>query len=311
MTTEKSWPSIALIFATAVDLRAHGPDALRGPWWQQWEWEPAIVITMLVAGLGYYLGLSNLRVAVATPGKLRREAWCYGAGWTCLVVALLSPLHPFGQEFFSVHMVQHEVLMVAAAPLLILGRPMLVMLSALPHATARRGVELLRRHGGRHAWHGLTDPFIAWLVHAAALWIWHIPALFEATIESKALHALQHVSFLGSALLFWHAVFFGPRRKSGYGMAVVYLFTTALHSGALGALLTFATVHWYPAYASGAGIAGLTSLEDQQLGGLIMWIPAGIIYLVAGLALFALWIRGARRPAFHSVTASSSCGSQF
>jgi cytochrome c oxidase assembly factor CtaG len=136
----------------------------------------------------------------------------------------------------------------------------------------------------------------AWWVHAAALWLWHIPSLFQATLENDWIHSAQHVSFLGSALLFWWSLFYA-HGKGRYGASVLYLFTTAVHTSILGALLTFATTIWYPAYIGTTSAWGLTPLEDQQLGGLIMWIPAGLVYVVAGLVLFAGWLRESERVA--------------
>jgi cytochrome c oxidase assembly factor CtaG len=278
-------------------LYAHGAAADERVWWRVWAWDPATVASLFFMAAIYVAGLRALRKATQTPQKLQGAARCYAAGWGLLVVALISPMHPWGQVFFSVHMVQHEVLMVLAAPLLVLGRPVLVVLSAGPRPAARRCVTLLRQNGGTWLWDAVTNPLVAWLAHAIALWVWHVPTLFQATLKHEGIHAMQHASFLGSALIFWHAVIFGPRRRLGYGMGLVYLFTTAIHSGALGALLTFATRLWYPAYAAVAHGGSLTPLEDQQLGGLIMWIPAGLIYLGAGLALFALWIRQPRSSA--------------
>jgi cytochrome c oxidase assembly factor CtaG len=123
------------------------------------------------------------------------------------------------------------------------------------------------------------------------LWSWHAPALFQATLASEFVHALQHASFLFSALLFWWAVIHGRQRALGFGLAVLYMFTTALHSGLLGALLTFAKSVWYPVYSDQTRAWGLTPLEDQQIGGLIMWVPAGLVYITAALALFAGWLR--------------------
>ena len=108
------------------------------------------------------------------------------------------------------------------------------------------------------------------------LWTWHVPVLFQATLDSEFVHALQHASFLFSALLFWWAILHGRVRAVGFGVAVLYMFTTALHSGLLGALLTLAGTVWYPIYDSTTASWGLTPLQDQQLGGLIMWIPAGL-----------------------------------
>jgi putative membrane protein len=192
-------------------------------------------------------------------------------------------------------MAQHEVLMVAAAPLLVLGRPVLAYLWALPVSWARVVGSLGKAVWFQRAWRVVTKPLAAWAVHAAALWVWHAPVLFQATLRSDLVHAAQHASFLGSALLFWWALVHGPRGLMGYGAAVLYVFTTSVHSGVLGAFLTFTGRLLYPAYASATPAWGLTPLEDQQLGGLIMWVPAGLVYVVAGLALFAGWMRESER----------------
>jgi putative membrane protein len=281
-----------------IPMLAHAHDgvpAMPTRWWELWSWDPGTVALLFLAGALYASGLRALRWATRAPRKLRREGFYYMSGWLLLCVALLSPLHPWGSLLFSAHMTQHELLMVAAAPLLILGRPEIVLPFAFPRGVVRALLSTARQIGAMQAWRGLTHPLIAWLLHAIALWIWHVPALFEATLEREWVHALQHASFLGTALLFWHAVFHGRQRRTGYGLAVLNLFTTALHSGALGALLTFSSHPWYPAYAARAGSLGLTALEDQQLGGVIMWIPAGLVYVVAGLALFAGWLHESDR----------------
>jgi PQQ-dependent catabolism-associated beta-propeller protein len=114
-------------------------------------------------------------------------------------------------------------------------------------------------------------------------------------LRSDLVHTLQHVCFLGSALLFWWALIHGPQGALGYGAAALYVFTTSIHSGILGALLTFAGRVIYPAYLESTASWGLSALEDQQLGGLIMWVPAGLVYIVAGLALCAGWLRESDR----------------
>lgn len=283
---------VTLYVVSAAAAHAHaGSLSSPGAWWRLWSWDPEVVTAVFLIGAVYASGLRALRRATRSPRKLQREARCYAGGWLLLAIALISPLHPWGSRLFSVHMTQHELLMVAAAPLIVLGRPATVMLFALPPGSARRGVAHLRKLGAGHVWGWLSHPFCAWLIHAIALWVWHVPVLFESTLESEWVHALQHASFFGTALLFWQSVFHGPQRRTGYGLAVLNLFTTAIHSGALGALLTFASRTWYPVYAARAEPWGLTALEDQQLGGLIMWIPTGLIYVIAGLALFAGWLR--------------------
>jgi len=200
-----------------------------------------------------------------------------------------------GEVLFSAHMTQHEILMLVAAPLVVLGRPVVAFLWALPVAGARRVGGWGKAGWFQRPWRALTNPLAAWGLHAAALWAWHVPLLFEATLRSDLVHTAQHVCFLGSALLFWWALVHGPQGLAGYGAAVLYLFTTAVHSGVLGALITFAGSLVYPSYGATTQGWGLTPLEDQQLGGLIMWVPAGAVYIVAGLAMCAGWMRESER----------------
>jgi cytochrome c oxidase assembly factor CtaG len=176
-----------------------------------------------------------------------------------------------------------------AAPLLALSRPLEAWSWALPDG-ARRVLAPLAA-----AWQRLSAPMVAWAVHAAALWVWHIPVLFGAALASIGLHVLQHACFFFSALLFWRAVFPRGVHDAG-GAAIALVFTTMLHSSALGLLLTFAPGPWYAGYmAEGPAPFGLDALEDQQLGGLVMWVVGGFAYVVAGLAVVAAWL-SPRRP---------------
>lgn len=257
-----------------------------------WAFEPLVVLPLALTAWVYVRGLRRVwREAGVGHGVRRWEAAAFAGGWLTLVAALVSPLHPWGNALFAAHMTQHELLMLVAAPLLVLGRPVVACLKALPPGRARQLLELTKPRWLRATWRTLTNPFVAWLVHAVVLWVWHVPALFTAALWSEVVHALQHAGFLGSALLFWWAVIHGREKAMGYGAAVLYTFTTAAHSGLLGALITLAGRVWYPDYEGRTGAWGLTPLEDQQLGGLVMWVPACTVYVVAGLALFAGWLR--------------------
>jgi putative membrane protein len=254
-----------------------------------WSFEPLVVVSLLLSAALFIVGLRRLE-----GRAIRRwEALCFAGGWLALFVALVSPVHAWGRVLFSAHMSQHEILMLVAAPLLVLGRPLIAFLWALPLNWSRRAGHLGKVVWINRVWQTLTIPLVAWFVHAIALWTWHIPVLFEAVLHNEAVHTAQHLSFLISALLFWWALIHGPQGAMGYGAAVLYLFTTSIHSGVLGALITVARSVWYPSYVGMTTSWGLTPLEDQQLGGLIMWIPAGLVYLIAGLALFAGWLREA------------------
>lgn len=289
--------ALALLFDAKISAHEVGERAAAGPQnWSElahaWSFEPGVVILLTLSIWLYVRGSVRLwRTTRFGLGIRATEFFCYLSGWLTLFVALVSPLHPWGSVLFSAHMTQHELLMLVAAPLLVLGRPMIAFLWALPAGWAPRLNQITNVAWWRALWAFITNPFVAWLVGAVVLWTWHAPALFQATLESNFIHSLQHASFLGSALLFWWAIIHGHQRVLGYGVAVLYLFTTALHSGLLGVLLTFSRSVWYPIYGETTAAWGLTPLEDQQLGGLIMWIPAGLVYIIAGLALFAGWLR--------------------
>ncbi len=252
--------------------------------WGTWSFDPGIVIPLALSAILFALG------ARASRGVSRVQFACFWSGWIFLVLSLVSPLHPLGEVLFSAHMAQHEMLMLGAAPLLVLSRPLVPMLWGVPIGWRKTLGQWSKRPSVQRVWRAVTRPITAWWIHAAALWLWHAPRLFQATLHNEWIHSAQHLSFFGSALLFWWSLFYANGRES-YGASVLYIFTTAIHTSILGALLTFAHTVWYPAYSFTTQAWGLTPLEDQQIGGLIMWIPAGLVYLVAALWLFALWLR--------------------
>jgi len=262
-----------------------------------WSFEPWVVV-LLVASMGLYAaGVVRLwRRAGAGRGLGFGAVLAWSTGWLALVAALVSPLDPLGEALFSAHMVQHELLMVVAAPMLVLGRPLAAWTWALPIAWRAGAGGALRGRAWRRCWAMLTHPLSAWSLHALALWGWHLPAAFTAALEHPAVHALQHASFLGTALLFWWTTLGGPGRPAR-GAALASLFTTMMHTGALGALMTLSPLLWYADYAATSAVYGLDPLADQQLGGLIMWIPSAVTYLVVGLAIAARWLSRPPPPA--------------
>jgi cytochrome c oxidase assembly factor CtaG len=185
---------------------------------------------------------------------------------------------------------------------MVLGRPGGGMLWALPQRWRGPVGAMFCTRAVTRLWRALTDPAVATLLHGAAIWIWHAPPLYDLVLTDNGVHWLQHVSFFGTALIFWWSLLRGPARERGYGPAVAYLFLTALHSGILGALLAFSRRLWYPAQTVFAGDFGLTPIEDQQLAGLIMWAPGGLVYAAAALAFAGMWISaaGLRAGAAHA-----------
>jgi putative membrane protein len=227
-----------------------------------------LTVAVLAAALGLYLlGVARLwrRAGAGRAIRLPHLA-AFGAGWLVVAAALLSPLHHYAETLLWAHMVQHELLMVVAAPLLVLGKPVEAWSWVLPLRIPRL----------------LGDATFAWTLHAGAVWLWHAPLLFEAALGSDWLHLAQHASFFVPAALFWWSVLAPAARPLP---AVVSLLATMIHTGVLGALMTFSRASWYAGYA----------LEDQQLAGLVMWVPAGIAYPLGALLVVSRSLLYSRR----------------
>jgi cytochrome c oxidase assembly factor CtaG len=260
-----------------------------------WTLDPMVLVPFLLGGLIYALGVVKLwRSAGMGRGASRVQVACFVGGWLLMGVALVSPLHQWSMELFWVHMVEHEIIMAAAAPLLVLARPLGPMLWAFPLKWRRRVADAAKTTAYLCGWDMLSRPLVATVLHGMAIWAWHIPALFEAALLSEPLHWLQHLTFLITALFFWWAML---ETRTHKGAAVADLFFTAMHTGGLGVLIALAPQPIYPLQSLLSRHFGLDPLADQQLAGLIMWIPAGTVYVAAGLAIAWRWIGQSSRKA--------------
>jgi cytochrome c oxidase assembly factor CtaG len=248
------------------------------------------------AAAAYLGGVTRLwRNAGVGHGISRGQATAFAVGWLVVVAALTAPLAELAERSFAAHMVQHELLMVVGAPLVALSSPLVAYLWMLPRRGRRTAMTARRGPAIYASWTVLTAAPTAWLLHGLALWVWHLPSLYDAAVQNEALHAVEHVCFFWTAALFWWGMAHGRYGRSGYGAAVFYVFATAMHSGILGALLTFSPNAWYPWYVRSASRLGMTPLEDQQLAGLLMWVPASLTFIAGGLYFFAAWLRESER----------------
>jgi cytochrome c oxidase assembly factor CtaG len=255
-----------------------------------------MLASSLVLLLGAYVtGLAKLwRCAGVGRGIRRAEALAFGLAWLALATAVSPPLDEWSEEWLVAHMVQHELLMVVAAPLFALGAPMVGLLWGVPRRVRRQLRDCVAYPLLRRSWGVVTSPSCVFVLYGLALWIWHVPALYDAALAHEWVHGLQHLCFFGTATLFWWGIAHGRYGRLGYGAAVVYVFATAVHGGVLGALLTFSPSVWYAPYIPHHP-AGLTPLEDQQLAGLLMWVPASLAFVASALFLFAEWLRQSDR----------------
>ena len=251
-----------------------------------WGWEPSVVGGCLVLAAGY--------LAVAGANLTRRAA-AFFAGIAVLFLALDSPLDTLGDTYlFSAHMVQHLLLILIVPPLLLLGMPASLVERA-------RRVPWMRRPMS-----ALGAPAVAWGLGIGTMAVWHIPALYDAALVRGGVHLVQHLSFLVTGTIFWWPVV-APADDARLGPlpAVLYLVAAALAGSVVGIVITFARVDLYPAYflpVDRLGIEplirngwGLSPEVDQELGGLLMWIPGGLVYLSAILGVMARWYRTAEQ----------------
>jgi cytochrome c oxidase assembly factor CtaG len=297
MCNLKRYLLAAIALVTASPALAHG--AAEADHFG-WSFEPWALVPLGLCLLLYLAGIARLlRRADKSRSTLIRNAALFLTGWLVLAGATMSPLHEGGEHSFTLHMIEHELIMLVAAPLMALSRPLGVMIWSLP-AAGRVGLSGWARQGVLHwIWRQATSPLTATLVQIGVIWLWHAPGPFELALRHEGWHVVQHLCFLLSALLFWWAMVFGRAGRRGYGLSAFYLFITSLAEGGLGALMTFSASPWYADYAAmGMGLIGLSPEQDQQLAGLIMWIPGGMIHAGAAIVMMIRWLgTGAQSPA--------------
>lgn len=299
-------PVVFLGMTVPVALRAHTtPSSAREvEWWRMWDLDPLILFNLIALGWLYAVGMARLGRRQGDKTRIRpRHGMAFAAGLVFLAVALLSPVSALAGELQWVHMVQHMVLMNLAAPLFVLGSPGRVMIRALPANGQRRigrGLQTLARLGVPR--YLFWQPVTLWVLYALVLWVWHLPVLYEAALHDDMVHDLQHLMFFAVSALFWR-VLFDPigRLRLPHATAVLYLFLTSLHATVLGVFMALAPRLWYAFYAGRAEIWGFGALEDQQLAGYIMWMPACMIYAVIAAVVFSAWLAKENDPPASAV----------
>ncbi len=282
-----AWPAVLLAHAG----RPPEPHDV----WTEWRPSAWLLLGLTALSVAYVRGLRTLwRRAGVGSGVSRGRATAFALAVLTLLVALASPIDLVSAALFSVHMVQHLLIVLVAAPLLAYARPELALVWSLPLASRRRVARWWVRHRWlRSAGRGLSAPAAAWTLHAIALWAWHTPRLYDAAVRVEAIHVLEHATFLMTAVLFARPLLAGARRTRralSPGASMLYLFAAAMQSGILGALLTLSGSVWYTGHLATTGPWGLTPLEDQHIAGVLMWGPAGGAYLVAILWTMREWL---------------------
>jgi cytochrome c oxidase assembly factor CtaG len=263
-----------------------------------WTLDPLLLVPLIAVGVAYLVGYRRLSHRRHAQRTFHMRGGLFAMGYTALVVALISPLHSVGEQYFSVHMVQHLLLTLVAPPLLLLSCSMPVLLWALPaHDRATVGRLVGRPGPMRSGLKLLTTPLVALALFISTQWIWHQPPAYDWALENRWAHYFEHVSFFLTAILFWWPVVGAPPLPSplSYPARLGYTFMAWLPSSLLGAGISLARAPLYPFYVNSARATGIDPAFDQQLAGLIMWVPGDVVFAAILLILFAAYMQHEER----------------
>lgn len=282
---------------SAVAGPAHGSIPPGLPWWQAWSFDPSLIIPVALVGWFYLRGLRRWE------DRSRQHPWwrttLFYGGLTMYLLAMESPIDRLGEHHFSMHMIQHEMVMMYAVPMILLGAPTTPLLRGLP-GWLRHGVvrPLAGRAPTRMAYRAITHPATTIVLLTAVVWAWHlVPGWWEASLLDQKIHDLQHVSFTTVAMLFWWNVI-DPRplhSRIPHLARILYIFGGSLPKHVLAAMLTFAPHPFYPTYEQARRVIPIDPSTDQQLAGLIMWVPSEMVTLIAMAIVFFMWLRISER----------------
>jgi putative membrane protein len=282
----------ALVIITSTVASAHVPELVTpDTLWSSWSLEPVVFAALVLTSWLYTRGVDRLWTQAGRGRGVSVPRVCsFAAGQAAVAVALISPLDTLGGTLLSAHMAQHGVLAGIAPPLLLLGHPGLVFAWAVRGQSARAMAPLW--HAAATIEPQLSGLLFATLFYGVTTWVWHAPSLFGAAVQYDWVHAAQHLSFFVPAMFFWNALLgvASPRRAA---CATAAAFATFMHTGLLGGLITMAPEPLYVAYVGRTAAWNLTPLADQQLAGVLMWVPLGLPYIAAGLWLGSRLLAGA------------------
>ena len=288
----------ALAIASPTVVAAHGPVPAEAPSAGSlllgWTFEPLPTLGIAIAATWWWWAVRRVNAAHPANRVPTRRSVAFAAGLAALAFALLSGIDRYATALFSVHMVQHVLLTLVAAPLIALGAPITLVLRVASPETRRRWIlPVLHSRVTRV----LAFPVVAWVIFAGVMWASHFSALFDLALEDPLIHDLEHALFLGSALLFWWpAVALDPAPwRMPHPARALYVFLQMPQNTFLAVVLLEASAVLYPHYATIQRAWGPTPLQDQQAAAGIMWLAGDAIFLIAVLAIVFGWMRAEAR----------------
>jgi cytochrome c oxidase assembly factor CtaG len=268
--------------------------AARTPGFWDWSLDPPLAL-LIAAAILYWIG--GRRTVTPARQRQRLRDFCFYAALAVLAIALSSPIDLLSVQLFWAHMVQHVLLLVVAPPLLVVARPWPRLWRVLPLGARRSlGRSLLRDERTaplRFIWRALGRPAPSFVLFSSVLLAWHVPALFDATLRSGALHALEHTLFFAAAVMFWKQVIDSPPLQASLGppQRVGYVVGAMVVSWALAVVLAVAPHPLYDLYAHEASRpGGISALADQQIAAGVMWVPGSITFVIVILVHVHRWL---------------------
>jgi putative membrane protein len=275
---------------------SHGTIAKDQNIWTAWVYTPIITIPLIITVLVYAIGILH-RYRLGKPIHIFK-AILFLLGVLFYYIALQSPLEPLSDHYFYHHQIEHLILRMFAPWLLILSMPMNVLIQGLPN-WARRGIlkPIIKNRGVYALYRLFTQPYLATFVFIATLYIWQIPVLHEQAILNQWLHDLMHASMIFSAFFFWWIIS-DPRRSAArcsYGIRLFLLWAVTTFNSVLGAIITMTRSLIYDVYDQGINAFPMSAMEDQQYGGVILWVPGGMMGVLGTAVVYYLWVRDSRR----------------
>lgn len=253
-------------------------------WLTEWNMSPSLYVGTALIIAGYLYAVGPLRKKYQLADSVNRgQVVAFLIGMAIIFLALASPLDELGDEYlFSAHMVQHLLITLVGPPLLLIGTPGWLIQPLLRHKAILQIGKVL------------TFPAVAFFLYNADFWLWHAPPLYNETLVNENIHILEHLSFLVFATINWWPIFSPVEEglpRLSIGGQILYIFLNCMPQVALGAGLTFFPPLYAPYIQQPIRAWGLSPAVDQQLGGLIMWVPGNIVYIVIVSILFIRWMQ--------------------
>jgi putative copper resistance protein D len=283
---------------SASPVAAHGPAPASPPDAAAillgWTFEPLPTLGIAIASLSWWWAVRRVNAAHPANPVPRRRSAAFAAAMVALAFALLSGIDRYDTVLFSIHMVQHVLLTLVAAPLIALSAPITLLLRVATPGVRRRWI-LPVLHS--RVLRVLSFPVVAWVLFAAVLWGSHFSPVFDAALDDPLIHELEHAAYLAAALLFWWpAVALDPAPwRLAYPARALYVFLQMAANTFLAVVLLNAQTVLYPHYATVVRSWGPTPLEDQQIGAAFMWVVGDLIFLAANFAILLGWSRAEAR----------------